>query len=135
MLDQLLSELRADARFFVLEIDEYVAGARGLLANGLRPTLDVRRLVALVAQAEIGIAGRDLDRRRKALAIGDAERQVLGSQTIEDIGFHPGLVAELERCTEPVRQHRQEAVEHFEAHAQIRRRLKQDRAELRTERG
>ena len=68
-----------------------------LLANHLRPALDVRRLVALVAQAEVCIAGGDFHRRGEIFAIGDTQREALGLQPAEDVRLHPRLVAELER--------------------------------------
>src|SRR5262245_56276956 len=93
---QEIRELRALALLLVLEIDVRAPG-HVLRADNCRPSLDVGRLVALVAQAEVRVVGRRDDGGRHLLAVGDAEREVAPAERVEDGLVVPREVPELER--------------------------------------
>ena len=134
LLHQQPAELRPFPDFFVLEVDEDLAAAGGLLANHVGPPRDVVRRVALVAQPEVAVVGGDLDRRRQLLAVGDAQRQVPRAQPAVHLVVQPRRVPELERRADARRKGVEERVEQREVLLQIRRQLEQQRAELRAER-
>ena len=102
---QPLRELRPQSLLFVLEVDERVLARRADPSNDAGPALDVRLLIALVAQPEVGVVGGHLDRRAQLLAVGDAEREVAAAQDVEDVGVEPRRMAELERRARAVGQH------------------------------
>src|SRR5262245_15034535 len=54
-------EVRPQALLFVLEVDEHVRQP-SKLANRLRPSFDIRLLIALVPQTEVPVTRRDLHR-------------------------------------------------------------------------
>src|SRR6202007_489587 len=64
----------------------------------------------------------------------NAQREVGGAQTREHLAVHPRDVAELECSAGPVRQEFQKLIEHREVLAEVGRQLKEDRAELRSQR-
>src|SRR6187200_238164 len=81
---------------FMLEVNEDVAAGRGLSRYGVGPARDVVRRVALVAQAEIRVAGGDVHRRRELLAVGDAQREVTRRQPLAHLFVEPRRVTKLE---------------------------------------
>src|ERR1700761_4400137 len=81
---QQLREFRSDALFLVLEVDEYFPTPCGRVPDRLRPSGDVARRIALVAQTEIGVVGGQFERRRGLFAVGDAQRQVARSEPCVD---------------------------------------------------
>ncbi len=68
-------EVWPEPLLLVLEVHEDI-GHASKPANRLRPALDVRLLISLVAQPEVAVVGGDLDRRMELLAVGDAQRDV-----------------------------------------------------------
>src|ERR1041384_2712013 len=77
---ELLGELRALPRLLVLEEDERVSPACSQGSHTTSPGLEVRRLVPLVAQAEVADVPCRLERGMAVLGIGDAQRGVGGAQ-------------------------------------------------------
>src|SRR5262249_23116551 len=71
-LDEQPRELRPLAGFLVFEIHEHVAAGGCAVLDHTRPALQVLGCVAFIAQAEICVAGGDLNWRREPLAVGDA---------------------------------------------------------------
>src|SRR5439155_21904613 len=72
----LLCELRPDAAFFVLEIDECVSPIRFLLAHEFCPTFHIRRLEIFAAEPEVPVISRNLLRRSNGVGVGDAKSDV-----------------------------------------------------------
>src|SRR4051794_2075912 len=75
-IHQLPRELGALSLFLVLEVDEGVFPLRLVLADHVSPAVEIRRLVALVAQPEVAVAGRGDHGRGACVAVGDAEGEV-----------------------------------------------------------
>src|SRR5687767_6522332 len=73
--DEALGERGPQTVFLVLEVHERVADA-GQARNRLRPPLDVRLLISLVAQTEVSVIRGDLDRCAHFLAVGDAKGEI-----------------------------------------------------------
>ena len=119
----------------MLEVDEHVGATRRSRLNRLGPPRDVVRRIPFIAQAEVGVIGRDLDRGRQLLALGHAERQVSRPQAGVDLVIEPRGVAELERRADAWRKGVQEGVEQCEVLFEVGRELEQQRAELGAERG
>src|SRR6185503_18734745 len=62
-------EIGTEPLLFVLEIDEDIRQAEA--TNRVRPSLDVRLLIALIAQAEVAIVGGHFYGCVQFLAVGD----------------------------------------------------------------
>src|SRR3954468_19782203 len=90
-------EVGAETLLLVLEVDKGIADRRQP-AHGRSPARDVGRLVAFVAQAEVGVVGRHFDRGTHFLAVGYAERDVPGAKDVVRLLVEPRLVAEFNRC-------------------------------------
>src|SRR5580658_463050 len=133
-LQQQARELGSLAGFFVLEVDEHLTAGGGACADDPCPALKVIGCVALIAQPEIGVTCGDLEGRGKLLTVGDTQRQIVRLEPREHLRVHPGGVAELERGASARRQQRQKFIQGGEVLAQVGRQLKEDRAELRSER-
>src|SRR5580765_3507741 len=71
-IHQLPRELGAFPLFLVLEVDEGIFPLRLVFADRVGPFVEIRRLVALVAQPEVAVAGRRDHRRLSCVAVGDA---------------------------------------------------------------
>ena len=97
---ELTRERGAGPGLLVLEVHEGVAPAAAQPPDGAAPLLEVRRRVALIAQAEVAPVGRHLEGRGRLLGVGDAERGVGGAQALVDIVGEPAVVAELEGTAE-----------------------------------
>ena len=95
---------------------------------------DVVRSVALVAQAEVGVVGGDPHRRRQLLAVGDAEREVPRRQPLEDSSSNHDAWRNSNAAHARGRQLGEERIEQRHVLLQVRRQLKQQRAELVAER-
>src|SRR6185436_19775734 len=75
-IHQEAGELRPLARFLVLEVHVNLSAAGCPVADDVRPARDIGGRIPFVAQPEIRVVRRNLDRRRHGLAISDAEREV-----------------------------------------------------------
>src|SRR6202030_2344571 len=113
-IEQQAGELRSDAGLLVLEVYEHVAARRGPRADGFSPTRQVLGRVALIAQAEISVAGGELDGSGEFLAVGDAQGEIPRPEPGEHFPVHPRGVAELERGAGARGQQLQKLVEHRE---------------------
>src|SRR5437667_11912142 len=84
--EQNAGELRPDAGLLVLEVHEHIGAGGRPGADGLRPAPEVLGRVAFVAQTKIAVARRDLDGGREFLAVGGAERGIVGPEPLEHLG-------------------------------------------------
>src|SRR5690606_831868 len=90
-------ELGSLSFLFVLEVDIHVRAARGFVSDRVCPAHNVFLRVALVAEAEVRVARRDLGGRPEVLVIGDAKREVARFQPLVDLVAEPGAVSKFER--------------------------------------
>src|SRR5436190_15635073 len=93
----LLRELRPDAAFFVLEIDERVFPIRFLLAREFCPMFDVGRLIIFAAEAEVPVISRNLPWRSNGVGVRNAKSDVARFEQIEDVIVEPRVVTEFKR--------------------------------------
>src|ERR1700724_945559 len=75
-LHHLLRDLRADAAFFVFEVDKDVFPIRLLLADELRPVFDVLLLIIFATKTEVAVIRGDFFRSGEVVSVGDAQRNV-----------------------------------------------------------
>src|ERR1700680_1621819 len=133
-LYELTCKVRTLAFLLVFEIDVDVPARGCLVPNGMSPAHNVGRLIPLVAQTEVAVVGRDLERYRPLFAVGDAQRQVPCAQAVVDRVFEPGAVPELKGRAQTLGQVGQKRVQQRQVFAQVGRQLEEYRAELRSER-
>ena len=125
------AKFRSLPLFFVFEIDKHVAAGRGLSRDDLGPSRDLVGRVSFVAEPEIRVVGSDRDRRGQPLAVRDT--QAPGSRAfsrLEDIVVEPGRMPKFERRRRLWRQVVEKRVEQGEVLLQVRRQLKEQRAQL-----
>jgi hypothetical protein len=108
-------KLRPLALLLVLEVHEDVAAVRSLAPDHISPAADVVGRVALVSETEIRVVGREPNRCRKPLAVGDTQRQVSCFEPLVDLLVQPRCVPELERGADFRRQIGEKRVEDREA--------------------
>src|SRR5690606_32651406 len=94
---------------------------------------DVVLRVALVAEAEVRVARRDLGGRPEVLVVGDTEREVTRFQAFVDFIAEPRAVAKFESGAHLGRQAFEECIEDLQVLLEARWKLEEQRTELRPE--
>ena len=60
----------------MLEVHEHIPAPAGLAGDRFGPTCDVVGRIAFVTQSEVGVVGRDPNRRRQLLAVRNAKGKI-----------------------------------------------------------